>query len=82
MDERLKGMRNGKFRSNVAKVRESRICWLIRGITGQIVGLSVSLARLHGLQQAELLHDGQHAPDTPLFDDLARLEAKQGHAGF
>src|SRR5262249_19887340 len=33
----------------------------------------VSLARRRGLQQAELLHDGQHAPDTPLFDNLARL---------
>ena len=40
LDERGKGMRTRESADDFVKMRESRICWLIRGITGEIVGLS------------------------------------------
>ena len=40
LDERGKGMRTRESADDFAEMRESRICWLIRGITGEIVGLS------------------------------------------
>jgi len=33
-------MRTCKSADDFARMRESRICWLIHGITGEIVGLS------------------------------------------